>query len=60
MYSLKGKTLFITGAAGGIGAAVAREAYGRGANLILTDITQESVDTLAKRVICSTAAFEVA
>lgn len=47
MYSLKGKTLFITGAAGGIGAAVAREAYGRGANLILTDITQESVDTLA-------------
>ena len=47
MYSLQGKTLFITGAAGGIGAAVARQAYAKGANLILTDITQDSVDVLA-------------
>ena len=46
-YELKGKTILITGAAGGIGAAAARELYARGAQLVLTDLRQRDVDTLS-------------
>lgn len=41
------KVVLITGAAGGIGAATAREFYALGANLVLTDMQQEAVDKLA-------------
>lgn len=46
-YDLNKKVVLITGAAGGIGAATAREFYTLGANLVLTDMQQEAVDKLA-------------
>lgn len=46
-YDLRGKVVLITGAAGGIGAATARELYAQGANLVLTDMQQAAVDALA-------------
>jgi NAD(P)-dependent dehydrogenase (short-subunit alcohol dehydrogenase family) len=48
-YDLRGKVVLITGAAGGIGAATAHALYDGGANLVLTDMTQASVDGLAAR-----------
>jgi NAD(P)-dependent dehydrogenase (short-subunit alcohol dehydrogenase family) len=47
-YDLKDKVVLITGAAGGIGAATARELYALGASLVLTDMQQAAVDQLAK------------
>lgn len=44
---LSGKTVLITGAAGGIGAASAAALYARGANIVLTDLDQDSVDKVA-------------
>ena len=46
-YDLQGKVVLITGAAGGIGAATARELHACGACLVLTDLTQASVERLA-------------
>jgi NAD(P)-dependent dehydrogenase (short-subunit alcohol dehydrogenase family) len=46
-YVLNGKVVWITGAAGGIGAASARALYEQGACLVLTDVTQASVEALA-------------
>ncbi len=47
-YDLNDKVVLITGAAGGIGAATARELYARGASLVLTDMQQTAVDKLAE------------
>ncbi|HCP57398.1 MAG: short-chain dehydrogenase [Pseudomonadaceae bacterium] len=47
-YDFTGKVILITGAAGGIGAATARELYSLGALLVLTDMQQEAVDQLAQ------------
>ena len=47
-YDLEGKVVLITGAAGGIGSAAARELYVQGASLVLTDTRQETVDLLAR------------
>ncbi|MDG9930413.1 MULTISPECIES: SDR family NAD(P)-dependent oxidoreductase [unclassified Pseudomonas] len=47
-YDLEGKVVLITGAAGGIGSAAARELYLQGASLVLTDTRQETVDELAR------------
>ncbi len=44
-FSLEGKTILITGAAGGIGRATAIECAKLGARLILTDINEEGVKT---------------
>lgn len=44
MTSIGGKVVFITGAASGIGAEVARRLYDRGANLVLADLDKESLD----------------
>ncbi len=46
-YPLSGRTVLITGASGGIGAASARAIAAKGANVVLVDLTQESVDALA-------------
>jgi len=47
-YDLNDKVVLITGAAGGIGAATARQLYALGANLVLTDMQQSAVDKLAQ------------
>jgi len=47
-YDLHRKVVLITGAAGGIGAATARQLYAQGASLVLTDMQQASVDRLAQ------------
>lgn len=44
---LEGKTVLITGAARGLGAAMAREFAGRGANLALVDLEAEQLDGTA-------------
>ena len=46
-YELAGKVVLITGAAGGIGAAMARALHQCGACLVLTDVTQDLADRLA-------------
>ena len=47
-FSLSGKTILVTGAAGGIGRAVAAECAKMGATLVLTDIVQQGLeDTLS-------------
>ncbi|WP_211462433.1 SDR family NAD(P)-dependent oxidoreductase [Collimonas silvisoli] len=43
-FDLKDKTVLITGASGGIGKAVAERFYACGANLVLTDLSQETLD----------------
>lgn len=40
-FSLEGKTILITGAAGGIGSAVARTCVQLGARVALTDIRED-------------------
>jgi NAD(P)-dependent dehydrogenase (short-subunit alcohol dehydrogenase family) len=48
-FSLEGKTILVTGAAGGIGTAVARTCNLLGARVVLTDIREDALtDTLAK------------
>ena len=43
-FSLRGKTILITGAAGGIGRAMAIECSKMGAKLFLTDVVKEGLD----------------
>ena len=43
LFSLKGKTILITGSAGGIGNATAHLCVNLGARVILTDIRQEAL-----------------
>lgn len=43
-FSLKGKTILITGGAGGIGSEVARVCSKMGARIILTDIREEALE----------------
>lgn len=47
-FDLQDKVVLITGAAGGIGAAMARALHAEGARLVVTDVAQASVDELAK------------
>lgn len=47
-YNLAERTVIITGAAGGIGAATARELVARGASVTLVDLSQNAVTALAK------------
>ncbi|WP_327188208.1 short-chain dehydrogenase/reductase [Streptomyces sp. NBC_01334] len=49
-YSLLKKAVFITGAAGGIGAATARVLHARGANLVLTGRNASSLTDLAREL----------
>jgi NAD(P)-dependent dehydrogenase (short-subunit alcohol dehydrogenase family) len=47
MVSLQGKVVFITGGARGIGAEVARRLRNKGAKLVLIDLDQAELDSLA-------------
>jgi 3-oxoacyl-[acyl-carrier protein] reductase len=47
-YDFSGKTLFLTGASGTIGRAIAQRFVTSGANCVLTDLDKESVQDLAK------------
>lgn len=49
-YDFSGRTLFLTGAAGGIPGAIARLFAASGANLFLTDLHPESLATLAGEI----------
>ncbi|WP_208103753.1 SDR family NAD(P)-dependent oxidoreductase [Mycolicibacterium sp. CBMA 226] len=44
------KTILITGAAGGIGAASAAALHARGANIVLADLKQDAVDNVADQI----------
>jgi NAD(P)-dependent dehydrogenase (short-subunit alcohol dehydrogenase family) len=46
-YSLTGRTVLVTGAASGIGAATSRALIAAGANVVLVDLHQAPVDQLA-------------
>ncbi len=46
-YDLAGKTVFVTGGAQGIGLETARQAYGRGASVVLVDLDPEQVGQAA-------------
>ena len=46
-WDLRGKTVFITGAARGIGAEVARRVAGAGARVALIDLQPEKLEALA-------------
>ncbi|MCQ9155554.1 3-oxoacyl-[acyl-carrier-protein] reductase [Acidomonas methanolica] len=47
MFSLEGKTALVTGASGGIGAAVARALHERGAAVVLSGTREEALRALA-------------
>ncbi len=47
MFSLAGRTAFITGAARGLGAAIARGLAGAGARVVLTDLAFDAVEQAA-------------
>jgi 3-oxoacyl-[acyl-carrier protein] reductase len=47
MFDLSGKTALITGASGGIGAAIARALHGQGATVTLSGTRREALDALA-------------
>ncbi len=46
-YDLAGKTVFITGGARGIGLETGRQAYGRGASIVLVDLDREQAEAAA-------------
>ncbi len=50
MFRLDGKTALVTGASGGIGAAIAQALYGQGATLVLSGTRREALDALAERL----------
>ena len=50
-YSIKGKTILITGAAGLIGSSVAKEASDLGAKLILTDFNKEKLEKISEELL---------
>ena len=48
MFRLDGKTALVTGASGGIGAAVARVLHDRGASVVLSGTRLDALELLAK------------
>lgn len=52
-FDLKGKTVIVTGASGGIGAASTRALVRRGASVVLVDLAQDRVDAVAETLPAS-------
>lgn len=50
LFSLEGKTVILTGAAGGIGAALAKGLAEAGAEMLLCDIAEDSLKKLAQEI----------
>ena len=50
LFSLKGKTLLVTGGARGIGRCVAEAAAGAGADIVLVDVLEELVQKSAREI----------
>lgn len=48
MFRLDGKTALVTGASGGIGAAIATALHGQGASVVLSGTRREALDALAE------------
>jgi NAD(P)-dependent dehydrogenase (short-subunit alcohol dehydrogenase family) len=48
LYDITGKSIIVTGAAGGIGSATTRALVARGARVTLVDLAQESVDAVGR------------
>lgn len=59
MGRLQGKTALVTGAAAGIGRAIAARFAGEGASLVLVDIAAESTQTLADSFVSGGTPVEV-
>lgn len=57
-YTINGRTVFITGAARGIGAETARRLHARGANVALVGLEPERLEHLAAELGDRAAAFE--
>jgi NAD(P)-dependent dehydrogenase (short-subunit alcohol dehydrogenase family) len=57
-YDVNGRTVFITGAARGIGAESARRLHAKGANLALVGLEPERLEALAAELGDRTAVFE--
>jgi len=57
-YEVSGRTVFITGAARGIGAATAERLHAKGANVALVGLEPERLEKLAARLGNRAAAFE--
>jgi NAD(P)-dependent dehydrogenase (short-subunit alcohol dehydrogenase family) len=58
MYSVSGRTVFITGAARGIGAESARRLHAKGANVALVGLEPDALERLAAEFGDRAAAFE--
>jgi len=58
MFDFTGKCALITGAAGGIGGAIARTLHGQGATLALTDMNRPGMEKLAAELGGRTHIFE--
>jgi NAD(P)-dependent dehydrogenase (short-subunit alcohol dehydrogenase family) len=57
-YEVSGRTVFVTGAARGIGAGAAERLHGRGANVALVGLEPERLEELASRLGRRAAFFE--
>jgi NAD(P)-dependent dehydrogenase (short-subunit alcohol dehydrogenase family) len=59
MQSLESKVAIVTGAASGIGAAIARDLFAQGAKVVIADFNAEGARALADELGEDTAAFKI-